>query len=97
MKRVLTKGYAYLYDDNKERHTKIKIKKAIVICSAGNTVKYLEEIGIAESMRRIMLNDRLLGVGVKEARMEILGGIMPGEVTNRQENLKKAYELGLKF
>jgi NAD(P)H dehydrogenase (quinone) len=95
--RVLTHGYAYFYDDKKERHTKIKIKKAVVICSAGHTVEYLEEIGIAESMRRIMLNDRLLGVGVKEARMEILGGMMPGDVTSRQENLKKAYDLGRKL
>jgi NAD(P)H dehydrogenase (quinone) len=71
---VLTHGYAYFYDENEERFTEIDIIKAIVICSAGHTVEHLEEIGIAESMKRIMLNDRLLGVGVKEARMGILGG-----------------------
>ncbi len=95
--RVLTLGYAYFYDDNNERHTRIRIKKAIVLCSAGHTVEYLEETGIAESMRRIVLNDRLLGIGVKKASMEILGGIMPGDVVHRQDNLKKAYELGLGF
>ena len=41
-----------------------------------------------------MLNDRLLGIGVKEARMEILGGMMPKDDTYRQENLKKAYDIG---
>ena len=92
--RVLTYGYAYFYDDNEERYTEIEIKKAIVICSAGHTLEHLEEIGIAESMNRIMLNDRLLGVGVKEARMEILGGMMPKDDTYRQENLEKAYNLG---
>jgi NAD(P)H dehydrogenase (quinone) len=92
--RVLTYGYAYFYDENEERYTEIEIKKAIVICSAGHTLEHLEEIGIAESMKRIMLNDRFLGVGVKEARMEILGGMMPKDDTYRQENLEKAYNLG---
>jgi NAD(P)H dehydrogenase (quinone) len=44
-----------------------------------------------------MLNDRLLGVGIKEARMEILGGMMPKDQTYREENLKKAYGLGRSF
>jgi NAD(P)H dehydrogenase (quinone) len=92
--RVLTYGYAYFYDENEERYTEIEIKKAIVICSAGHTLEHLKKIGIAESMKRIMLNDRLLGVGVKEARMEILGGMMPKDDTYRQENLVKAYNLG---
>jgi hypothetical protein len=29
--------------------------------------------------------------------MEILGGMMPGDVTSRQENLKKAYDFGRKL
>ena len=92
--RVWTYGYAYLYDESEERYTKIEIGKAIVICSAGHTVEHLEEIGIAESMRRIMLNDRLLGLGVKAAKMEILGGMMPGDNTFKKINLEKAYDLG---
>jgi NAD(P)H dehydrogenase (quinone) len=92
--RVLTYGYAYFYDADEERYTQIVINKAIVICSAGHPLEHLEDIGIAESMRRIMLNDRLLGVGVQEARMEILGGMMPKDDTYRQENLEKAYHLG---
>jgi NAD(P)H dehydrogenase (quinone) len=92
--RVLTYGYAYFYDDNEERKTVINLQKAIVICPAGHTVEHLEEIGIAESMERIMLQDRLLGVGVKEARMEILGGMMPGDDSHREENLARAYDLG---
>ena len=95
--RVLTYGYAYFYDEAEERHTQIEIEKAIVICSAGHTVEHLEEIGIAESMRNIMLNDRLLGIGVKEASMEILGGMMPKDNTYREANLAKAYELGRSF
>jgi len=95
--RVLTYGYAYFYDENENRFTQIDIKKALVICSAGHTVEHLEEIGIAESMRRIMLNDRLLGVGVKEARMVILGGMMPEDDRYRVENLDRVYKLGRNF
>jgi NAD(P)H dehydrogenase (quinone) len=75
----------------------VNIEKALALCSAGHTVEHLEEIGIAESMRRIMLNDRLLGIGVKQAHMEILGGMMPRDDTYRERNLRKAYELGREF
>jgi NAD(P)H dehydrogenase (quinone) len=92
--RVLTYGYAYYYDDAENRHTEISIEKAVVICSAGHTEDHLEETGIAEAMRRIMLHDRLLGIGVKSATMEILGGMMPGDDTWRERNLKRAYDKG---
>jgi NAD(P)H dehydrogenase (quinone) len=95
--RVLTYGYAYFYDQDEQRSSQISIEKALVLCSAGHTVEHLEETGIAESMRRIMLYDRLLGVGVKTAQMEILGGMMPGDDTYRRENLSRAYELGRMF
>lgn len=95
--RVWTYGYAYFYDTDNARQTRISIRKALVLCPAGHTVEHLEEIGIAESMRRIMLHDRLLGIGVKEARMEILGGMLPKVETYRAANLERAYRLGLEF
>jgi NAD(P)H dehydrogenase (quinone) len=95
--RVLAYGYAYFYDTDDQRLSRISIKKALVLCSAGHTVEHLKETGVAESMRRIVLNDRLLGVGVKAAKMEILGGMMPGDDAYRQENLNRAYELGRTF
>lgn len=52
---------------------------------------------MADAMRRIMLGDRLLGVGVREARLEILGGMMPGDNTCRWKNLERAYRLGRQF
>jgi len=68
-----------------------------VICAAGHTVEHLEEIGIAESMRRVMLQDRLNGVGIPEVRMEILGGMVGQDPLVRQKNLERAYELGRTF
>ena len=95
--RVFTYGYAYFYDQAEQRHTKIDIEKALVITSAGHTVEHLEETGVAESMRRIMLDDRLLGVGVKAADLQVLGGMMPGDETFKDANLKRAFELGVGF
>ena len=95
--RVMTCGYAYVYDDQGNRGTRMSIDKALVLCPAGHTAEHLEATGIAESMRRIMLDDRLLGVGVKEARMEILGGMMPLDDTHRERNLQTAFELGKEF
>jgi NAD(P)H dehydrogenase (quinone) len=95
--RVLTYGYAYFYDADEQRYSRITVDKALVLCSAGHTVEHLEETGVAESMRCIMLEDRLLGVGVKAAQMEILGGMMPGDNRNREGNLQRAYELGKTF
>lgn len=95
--RVLTYGYAYFYDEAEERHTEIDIEKALVICSAGHTAEHLEETGIAESMRRIMIQDRLLGIGVKSATLEILGGMMPGDEAFTESNLKRAFALGTGF
>lgn len=95
--RVLTHGYAYTYDDGEHTTSKIDIQKALVLCPAGHPNEHLEEIGIAESMRTIMLQDRLLGVGIREAGLEILGGMMLKDEQIRERNLNAAYELGKKF
>lgn len=93
--RVLTYGYAYFYDSWETRHTRINVEKAIVICSAGHSLDHLEETGIAQSMRTIMLNDRLLGVGIRKASMEILGGMMPNDDSMREQNLNLVYKLAV--
>ena len=95
--RVLAYGYAYFYEDGDHRASQIAIDKALALCPAGHTVEHLEETGIAQSMRCIMLQDRLSGVGVKEAKMEILGGMVPGSDAIRQRNLERAYQLGREF
>jgi NAD(P)H dehydrogenase (quinone) len=95
--RVLSFGYAYSYSDSQHVTSRIKTAKALVLCPAGHTVEHLEEIGIAESMRRVMLNDRLLGVGVRQAHMEILGGMTGNDPVVRKRNLDRAYQLGLDF
>jgi NAD(P)H dehydrogenase (quinone) len=96
--RVWSYGYAYCYDEAGEHSTsRIDIGKALVLCPAGHTEENLEEAGIAGGMRHIMLNDRLLGVGIKEAEMVILGGMMLKDDAIRDANTRRAYELGRSF
>ena len=95
--RVWTNGYAYFYDENAGRKSFIKPKKALVICTAGHTVEYLEETGIAQSMRCIMLKDRLNNVGFTDVKMEILGGMSDKNNLTKRSNLEKAYNLGVDF
>jgi NAD(P)H dehydrogenase (quinone) len=95
--RVLAFGYAYDYAEDGAHVTKITIEKALVLCPAGHPAEHLEQIGIAESMRRVMLNDRLLGVGVKKAHMEILGGMVENDPGTRRRNLGRARRLGREF
>jgi NAD(P)H dehydrogenase (quinone) len=95
--RVLTCGYAYLYDDAGERRTRMNVEKAVVLCSAGHTAEHLDQTGVAGAMRRIMIEDRLLGVGVKQARLVILGGVLPLDDSWRERNLRTAFEVGRGF
>jgi NAD(P)H dehydrogenase (quinone) len=92
--RVYTLGFAYMYEAGKHTGACLKVKKALVLCAAGHTVEYLEEIGIAESMRTVMLKDRLLGVGAEQAEMVILGGMVSKDYEVRERNLKLAFDIG---
>lgn len=77
--RVYSVGYAY---GNKEKGREFqrmkKIPYGIVICTAGHPNKFLEEIGIAESMRNVMIDDRL-GERFSNKEMIILGGTLDKE------------------
>ncbi|WP_373550040.1 NAD(P)H-dependent oxidoreductase [Haliscomenobacter sp.] len=71
--RVYCVGYAYGHQANAQ---KIKtIKYGLVICTAGHPNEFLAEIGIAQSMQTIMLDDRL-GKRFEHKEMLILGGTL---------------------
>ena len=72
--RVYSVGYAYGYDT--DRYKKMKtVKLGYIICTAGHPNDFLKEIGIAESMKTVMLNDRL-GKRFENKEMTILGGTL---------------------
>lgn len=77
--RVYTVGYAYGYDSKGTKIKKMKtINYGISLCTAGHSNKFLNEIGIAESMRNVMIDDRL-GQRFNKKEMIILGGTLERE------------------
>lgn len=88
--RVWTYGFAY-----GEKTMKV-LEKAVILCSAGNPIERLEETGLLESMKKVMLGDRL------NERAEKLDFIVfdntsreyEYRIQNWEKNIQKAYEIG---
>lgn len=74
--RVYSLGYAYGFGDASKHVRPMKIiPNGIVMCTAGHPNAFLSEIGIAESMRNVMIDDRL-GKRFEHKEMIILGGTL---------------------
>jgi NAD(P)H dehydrogenase (quinone) len=71
--RVYAVGYAYGHNNSMQKMRPIKY--GLVICTAGHPNDFLTEIGIAQSMQNIMLDDRL-GKRFEYKEMLILGGTL---------------------
>lgn len=91
--RVFCRGYAYGYDSNGDRQIGMKKQKlGLLICTAGYSKEHLEEIGIAESMRKVMIDDRL-GQRFERKELIILGGTIEIDKV-REQHLSTVRELG---
>ena len=91
--RVWSYGFAY-----GEKRMKM-LDKAIILCSAGNPVERLEQFGLLDSMKKVMLGDRLF----RRAReMEFIIFDNTSRENELREknwdmNLRKVYEKGKTF
>lgn len=91
--RVYSVGYAYGTSEKTESMKTIDY--GLVICTAGHPNEFLKEIGIAESMRNVMIDDRL-GKRFLKKEMIILGGTLDkGKVQSHHFNIIK--EIGKKI
>jgi NAD(P)H dehydrogenase (quinone) len=95
--RVWSYGYAYAYQDDHSRSSAIPARKALALCPAGHPDSELDRQGMREAHRRVMVEDRLLGVGIPEARLELLGGLSGNPPEVRESLLVRAAELGREF
>lgn len=95
--RVWTHGYAYYYNSDNQKQSRISVKKSLVLCSAGHSEEHLQETGLAESIRRIMVGDRLENVGIRENKMVFLGPVLPGQKEGHEELLERVYREALKL
>jgi NAD(P)H dehydrogenase (quinone) len=89
--RVWTYGFAY-----GENRTMKQLEKGLVLCVAGNTGEYFAETGFLDSMKRVMLDDRLFD-RVKSREFIVLPATSR-ELESRQANwdahLARAFRAG---
>ena len=91
--RVWSYGFAY------GEKTMKMLDKAIILCSAGNPIERLEQFGLLDSMKKVMLGDRLFG---RAREMEFIVFDNTSRENELREknwdiNLRKAYEKGYSF
>ncbi len=85
-------SYGFAYGDK----TMKTLDKGMILCSAGNPADRLEKFGFLESMKRVMIGDRLFG-RVKKTEFVVFDSTSREKKlreTNWDANLKKAYEKG---
>ena len=88
--RIWSYGFAY------GEKTMKTLEKGLILCSAGNPKERLEEFGVLDSMKKVMLGDRLFG-RVKQAEFVVFDNTSrENELRekNRERNLRMAYEKG---
>lgn len=88
-------SYGFAYGDK----TMKLLDKAIILCSAGNSIEHLKQFGLLDSMKNVMLGDRLFG-RVKKSEFIVFDCISrENELRNINwdKNIKKAYEKGYEF
>ena len=91
--RVWTYGFAY------GEKTMKTLEKGLILCSAGNSAERLEAFGILDSMKKVMLGDRLFG-RVRQAEFVVFDNTSrENELRGRlwDRHLKTAYEKGKNF
>ena len=91
--RVWSYGFAY-----GEKTMKL-LDKAVILCSAGNPIERLRQLGLLDSMKNVMLGDRLFG-RARETEFIVFDNTSR-EYELRQKNwemnLQKAYNIGKNF
>ena len=88
-------SYGFAYGDK----TMKLLDKAMILCSAGNTTEHLEQFGLLDSMKKVMLGDRLFG-RAKETGFVVFGSTSRENELREQNwdsNLQKAYDIGKNF
>ena len=88
--RVWSYGFAY-----GEKRMKT-LDKALILCTAGNTMERLEKFGLLDSMKKVMFGDRFFN-RIRKQEFVVFDG-MTRELAQREQNweqnLAEAYEKG---
>jgi NAD(P)H dehydrogenase (quinone) len=73
-----------------------QLEKALVLCSAGNTLEYFAETGLLDSMKKVMLNDRIFDRARSKEFILFEGTSRekPDRELHRERHLRRAFEAG---
>lgn len=88
-------SYGFAYGDKKMK----LLDKAMILCSAGNPIERLEQFGLLDSMKKVMLGDRLYD-RAKQLEFVVFDNTSRENefrTINWETNLQKAYEIGKTF
>ena len=86
-------SYGFAYGENRKMKM---LEKGLILCSAGNPLERLEQFGLLDSMKKVMLGDRLFNC-VKQAEFIVFDSTSrenPLREQNWDKNLAVAYEKG---
>jgi len=83
--RVWTYGFAF------GESTMKRLKKALLFCVTGNTIEDLREHGLLESMKKVMLGDRIYD-RAESKEMIVLDGTTKHKPEQRQKNWERHLE-----
>ena len=88
--RVWSYGFAY-----GEKRMKT-LDKALILCTAGNTMERLEQFGLLDSMKKVMFGDRFFN-RIRKQEFVVFDGMtreLKQRKQNWEQNLATAYEKG---
>ena len=88
--RVWSYGFAY-----GEKRMKT-LDKALILCTAGNTMERLEQFGLLDSMKKVMFGDRFFNL-IRKQEFVVFDGMtreLKQREQNWEQNLATAYEKG---
>ena len=89
-------SYGFAYGENKRMKM---MDKALILCSAGNPLEKLEQFGLLDSMKKVMLGDRLFNRARQADFVVFPSTSREKELRekNWDANLQKAYDRGRLF
>lgn len=89
-------SYGFAYGENKRMKM---LDKALILCSAGNPLEKLEQFGLLDSMKKVMLGDRLFNRARQADFVVFPSTSREKELRekNWDANLQKAYDRGRLF
>ena len=91
--RVFSKGYAYDFGP-KGLVPKLKVKKALVISTAGGMEAMYKNLGFSEAMNKVLINGTLQFVGIWKVTWRIFHNVVDCDDQTRQGFLEEARKMG---